>query len=246
MPSASKPSASLAFNNERTVSVPQDDSSLRFALPPTPVASSSSSPQPDIAPVPSPVAPSTQQIAQATPLPVVPASYASADSNSIASASGPDPSSNGPWRQPVIPASLIVAARTNSLAPSLAAATPPQAMAPPETPSIPVTLRAVPSPPVDTTVSQPPRIRFPSYDAMPQATRSSGGPVQQAAFTLPPSAMQSTIQPQFSQPQMVTIPLSGAVPGLGPAVMPTMNVASQPQSASAASPDGFRPRSTLR
>jgi hypothetical protein len=107
-------------------------------------------------------------------------------------------------------------------------------------PQLPVTLRAVPSPPTETAVSQPPRIRFPSYDATNQIAATPSGPVQPAAFVA-----------QQSMPQ--TLPVTelssmGTVPGLGPSTMPTLSVASQPQSSAATvvSPDGFRARGTIR
>ena len=159
-----------------------------------------------------------------------------------------DAAPTSPWRTPQVPTSAT--APTVNAPPTFAAATAPQ-LPSVAGPTIPVTLRAVPSPAADTAFSQPPRIRFPSYDAGPQvATAANGNPVQQATFVAPGGAgfaQQPATQPGLPQTLPITeLPTSGAVPGLGPAVMPSLSVAAQPQSPGVVSPDGFRARGTMR
>lgn len=231
------PNGALAFSNERSVSVPADDSSLRFSLPePPPATTVATSPQPAVGPATQSAAPPPQMVAQNAPA-VVPASFSSPDPNRTPTTSTPDPSPNGPWRAPQVPAAALV---TNGANPWITPMSPVAVAGPPPVvspvgPSVPVTLRAVSSPAVDTTVSEPPRIRFPTYDST-----AAGAPVQQAAFVAPPGSI---------QPQIVTIapvPTAGTVPGLGPSTMPSVSIASQPQPSAVVSPDGFRPRSTMR
>jgi hypothetical protein len=234
-PPTTKPIGTLAFSNERTVSVPADDSSLRFSLPePPPATTVATSPPTPTAPAPQSASSAPQAIAQNAPAAVIPASYSSPDPYRATTTAAPDLTSNGPWRAPQVPALSVSTDSGNPwitpMSPVALAA--PQQVAAPAGPSVPVTLRAVSSPPVDTTVSEPPRIRFPTYDATV--------PVQQAAFVAPPGSI---------QPQIVTIapvPTAGTVPGLGPSTMPSVSIASQPQPSAVVSPDGFRPRSTMR
>jgi hypothetical protein len=235
------PPTALAFGNERTVAVPADDSSLRFALPSPPVdsqAAASASP-PTVAPAP----PSMKLAAQPTTSPVIPASYVGSAPNGTAPTSVADVSPASPWRSPQIPSPAINAT------PTVAASNAPKLAAPVAGPMIPVTLRAVSSPAADV-ASQPPRIRFPSYDAAPQeAMAPNGNPVQQAAFAAPSSGIARQPGPQQGLPQTLPItelPSSAAVPGLGPAAMPSISVATQPQLPAVVSPDGFRPRSAMR
>jgi hypothetical protein len=242
---------SLAFSNERTVSVPADDSSLRFALPPAPPASQlAASPAPPAPQITPRTASPTQVAAQPVPSPVIPASYAATDPNHAVPASIADAAPTSPWRTPQVPTSSTAPALAINAPPTFAAATAPQ-LPPVASPTIPVTLRAVPSPAADTAFTQPPRIRFPSYDAGPQvATAANGNPVQQALFVAPGGAglaQQPATQPGLPQTLPITeIPTSGAVPGLGPATMPSLSVAAQPQSPGVVSPDGFHARGSMR
>jgi hypothetical protein len=238
----------LAFSNERTVSVPADDSSLRFALPPAPppsqMAASPAPPSPQITPS---AASPTQVATQPAPSQVVPASYTAADPNHAGPAMLADSAPTSPWRTPQVPTSPTAPAI--NVPPTFATTTAPQ-LPPVAGPTIPVTLRAVPSPAADTVFSQPPRIRFPSYDAGPQvALAANGNPVQQAAFVAPGTGFAQQPAPQPGLPQtlpITEIQTSGAVPGLGPTAMPSLSVATQPQSPSVLSPDGFRARGTMR
>jgi hypothetical protein len=119
-------------------------------------------------------------------------------------------------------------------------------------PQVPVTLRAVSSPLTnEVAVSQPPRIRFPSYDA-PTLPPNVGnvGPVQPASFVAPTTGFAQQPVPQPGVPQ--TLPVTelqpaSAVPGLGPTTMPTLTVAAQPAdpAASTISPDGFHARGSM-
>jgi hypothetical protein len=241
-PAPASPPSALAFSNERTVSVPADDSSLRFALPsPPPATNVASSPAPSQPPAP-PTAPPTQSQ-------VIPASYAGPDPNLRTPGSVTDTTPTSPWRSPQVPAT-IASAPVNTAPQSFAATTAPQAAPSVAAATIPVTMRAVPSPAADVAVTQPPRIRFPSYDSAPQIA-TSGNPVQQAAFAAPPMNIAQQPLPQPGVPQTLAITEiqpTGAVPGLGPATMPTMSIAAQPQSPAptVVSPDGFRPRSAMR
>ncbi|HEY4235351.1 MAG TPA: hypothetical protein VGM76_18105 [Lacipirellulaceae bacterium] len=250
---AAKPSSALAFSNERTVSVPADDSSLRFALPPPPANTVVTSP-PITPPTEVATAPTVQLATQPSPMPapVIPASYTGDDQNRAVLASAVEPAATSPWRTPQISTPSKASAPAINASPTLAAAVPPQLAPQVAGPQIPVTLRAVPSPAADIAFSQPPRIRFPSYDATAQtAVVANGNSVQPAAFVAPPTgiAQQSMPQPVVPQTLSVTeLPSSGVVPGLGPTIMPTLSVAAQPPSLSSSvvSPDGFRPRSTMR
>jgi hypothetical protein len=120
-------------------------------------------------------------------------------------------------------------------------------------PQVPVTLRAVASPPTsEVAVSQPPRIRFPSYDA-PKLPPNVGnvGAVQPTSFVAPPTgfAQQPMAQPSLPQTLPVTeLQPTNAVPGLGPTTMPTLTVAAQPTDAAASSisSDGFHARGSMR
>jgi hypothetical protein len=227
--------AGLAFSNERTVSIPSDESSMRFSLPPTPPPSAVAAAQPASSqggPTALAAQPSAMQFQ------VVPASYTSANPSRVTLASATDVAANSPWRSPQVPANTAAAPRPINSPPMLAVVS---AQAAPQIagPQMPVTLRAVPSPTTEAAISQPPRIRFPSYSSTNQIVTTPGGPVQPAVFAA-----------QQSMPQ--TIPITelsstGTVPGLGPATMPSMSVASQPQTpaATVVSPDGFRARGSL-
>jgi hypothetical protein len=238
----------LAFSNERTVSVPTDDSSLRFALPPAPPPSQlAASPTPPSPQVTSPTASPTQVATQPAPSQVIPASYAVPDPNHAVPATLADAAPTSPWRTPQVPTSPAAPAINT---PSTFAATTAPQPPPVAGPTIQVTLRAVSSPAADTAFSQPPRIRFPSYDAGPQvALATNGNPVQQATFVAPGTGFAQQPAPQPGLPQtlpITEIPTSGAVPGLGPATMPSLSVATQPQPPGVISPDGFRARGTMR
>lgn len=235
-PKTASPSG-LAYSNERTVSIPADDSSMRFSLPPTPPPSAVAATQP--APAQGPPTPLAAQ-PPAIQSQVIPASYTSNDPSRVTLASAMDATANSPWRSPQVPASSVAAAPPNYNPQPLAVAAQPLLQA--VGPQLPVTLRAVPSPMTESVVSQPPRIRFPSYDATNQIVAAPGGPVQPAAF-----AAQQSMQSIPQTLPVTQLSSTGTVPGLGPAMMPTLSVASQPQSSAATvvSPDGFRARGSL-
>jgi hypothetical protein len=230
--------------------VPTDNNELRFSLPPSP-------PPNDVAAAPQPQgatqasqglasvsAPPTHAVAQNTRPTVTPASYTTSDPYQPIAANTPDPVPNGGWRAPQVPGPNLASNTGNPWigpyqAPYQSAPTAPPQVAAVVGPSVPVTMHAVPSPTTETAASGPPRIRFPSYDTTPQIV-AAGGMQQPAVFIAQPGSLQA--QGAANSPW----PAPNVVPGLGPATMPAVSVASQPQAPTVASPDGFRPRSTMR
>jgi hypothetical protein len=245
---ATKSSGPLAFSNERTVSVPTDSNELRFSLPPPVEVATTTQPQPAPAAqapaaIPGPAS-ALQTVAQNTRPTVTPASYTIADAYQPPAANTADPSPTGGWRAPQVPGATVAANTGNPWigpyqAPYQTPATAPQQAATVAGPSVPVTMRAVPSPTMDTAGSDPPRIRFPSYDTTPQMVAANGTP-QPTGLVAPPGSIQA--QGAANSPW----PAPNAVPGLGPAAVPPVSVATQPQPPTVVSPDGFRPRSIMR
>ncbi len=226
------PSPPVAFSNEPSVGIPSDSEELRFALP---------SPQPP--PEPAPITPVTD----ATPLPTTVAGADAANPNAAAPPnSGAIPaaynqpatgtaavaatdaagvavttSSNAPWRSPQ-PAQQPIQSQPYYGMPGqpiLPAGAPPS--------STEVQLRAVPSAPVESIDATTPRIRMPGYPA----SSGASGTAMQAVQTVP---VQSPWDGAVVQPYGAQVPGGAAV-----------NAALQPQP-STLSPDGFRPRSTMR
>jgi hypothetical protein len=225
---SSTPPPQLARSNEPAVAVPTDGDSLRFPLPaaepaPAPQSVAASQPVPQQA---------TQLAALPQPHTVVPASYNAplAESpSSIVPAAGvtaaPQPQS--PWRSPQI--SQAAASPTFSAMPAVASVVPQLA---PQPGTIDVRLRAVPSPPPAPIESTTPRIRLPGYGPPPPISGSS--PVTQ------PAPLYATVAPASftAAPQMVQIT------ALPPSYGAVTNLAATP--ASSISPDGFRPRGSMR
>jgi hypothetical protein len=256
-PTAPQP---LAFSNERSVSIPDDNQDLRFPLPPPPTATQGAAPQ--MAAAAAPVQPAQQ---------VVPAAYTQVAPQQLASqpmpAAGPMPDamandSGGPWRSPQIksgPSDVMQAqyAQPQTQQPMMLAAQPqgtmqaaPTANVPMNT--VPVQLRSVPSPPnvaptnvaptmmqpaaapgmtVDPTMSPPPRMRFPSW------TEPSTWFTPQPATTTTPGPGQQLVGYMVPGPngtqQMVSVEQYQAM--MGGAAQPAPSVATQ---------DGFRARGT--
>lgn len=196
----------LEFANERTVAIPADDQKLRFALPTSPV-----------------VPTAYDQPVASQPAP------AAADVPTAAIDNG----SSGPWRSPQVPNSdsSVVPAQYVQPQPTVLVAQPPQL---PPPPSMPVELRAVPSPspsPVTTMTSvdptmAPPRMRFPNL--MSPSTW----------FTPQPAANQQLIGYMVPGPngtmQMVSVDSIRA-----------MSAGTAQPAASVAGADGFRPRGSV-
>ena len=185
---ATNSSGTLAFSNERTVSVPSDNNELRFSLPPSPPpteVATTTQPQPAPATQAAASIPTSmsapQTMAQNTRPTVTPASYTTPDAYQPTAANTPDPSPTGGWCAPQVPGAAVAANTGNPWIGPYQAPYQSPAGAPPQVttvagPSVPVTMRAVPSPTMDVAASDPPRIRFPSYDTTPQMVAASGTP----------------------------------------------------------------------
>jgi hypothetical protein len=225
----SVPAAGLITqSNEPSVAVPKDDDALRFALPaaaPTLISQAA---------VATPHEP--QQLAQLAAAPgpsaVTPASYNAPlpESTPIAGSQAGGISSTqvtpvSPWRSPQI--------TQESTAPSSGPSTVVSSAIPqglPHQNTIDVRLRAVPSPPPATSESTTPRIRLPGYS--PSQPIGVSGPAPAAVyFHVPP-------------PGYGTGPQSVQISALPPSYNSATNLAAIP--APAASPDGFRPRGSMR
>jgi hypothetical protein len=193
----------LAKSAESPVSVPSDNGQLRYPLPqPQPVAPA---PQPSVAAAPLPPPPSiavTPALAAPSvappatpnvPSPITQASYTETSASSTPAIQPPIDLAHGPWRQPQIPQS--------STAPVIAQIAPP-ALTPPSGaaqqvagPSMPVSIRAVPSTVPSVVTSEPPRIRFPSAITSP-APVSPGVPQTVQVTPLPSDLMRTATAPQ--------------------------------------------------
>lgn len=204
----------LAFSNERSVSIPSDSNELRFALPappeppPQPHPMASSAPPPATQPAPAP-GPASQ---------VVPASFALPSQPPITPIPDEEPAASGMWRSPQVrppnvaaPSGVVQTAMDQPVAPQPAPAPPPTA-----TSTMPVELRAVPSPAVQPMLqpvpTPPPRIRFPNFFGMSSAPASAQ---PMAVMPAPSAGLQSAPAAAAPSPS-ATVPV--------------------------VSPDGFRPR----
>jgi hypothetical protein len=226
------PTGTLARSNEPAVAVPADDDSLRFAVPPTEPAAIAQAARP-MSQEPQPI---VQVAAVPQPRSVVPASY---NAPLTASLPSPDAGANAnskaqavaasPWRPPRITQSS--APTTYGAAAGVVPGVPADSQLAPQSNVIDVRLRAVPSPPPETLESTTPRIRLPSY--------STSQPVGGSSYVIPASFV---------------VPSAPAVYGTG---VQTMQVSALPPShpiatdlasspAATISPDGFRPRGSMR
>jgi hypothetical protein len=176
----------LAFTNERTVAIPTDDGNLHYSLPASPTVQQAQ-------PVPQTAG---QTVAAAPSQQVIPAAYNQPAAQQPNPAAAPMPTagtdSGSPWRSPQLPnGSPVSQAQYVQQQPQyqyqpqaagqptmLTAQQPqPQLQPTPTGPTMPVELRAVPTPagtpapmvaaqpaPVQpTTATPPPRMRFPSW-----------------------------------------------------------------------------------
>jgi hypothetical protein len=167
----------IAFSNEPTVAIPNDESPLRFELPAPPEPE----PTPIAAAAPTPAAPSNStSVAPASG--VMPAVYNAPMNggqplaNVMPAAALAEPVVSNPWRSPQIagttPRAVYPPAMQQFGSPPVVQPTvvpgyvfvPPTAAVPP---GMDVTLRAVPSPPPLPGESSTPRIRIPGYPAPP-------------------------------------------------------------------------------
>jgi hypothetical protein len=160
----------IAFSNEPSVSVPSDDSSLRFELPkppepePTPVTPLADA---RVSPAAAPSEPTAWGVVPAVFNSAAPVTGQQFDRIVAPSVAVAEPAASGQWRSPQIAAPTPPAAFAP--APPMYGVPPGYVVVPPTaTPqSAGVTLRAVASPPPEPVESSTPRIRIPGYPAPP-------------------------------------------------------------------------------
>ncbi len=240
----------LAFSNERNVAIPADNQDLRFVLPAPPTVEQPQ-PQPvkQIAATPSP-APGPQVIPAAFNQPVgnQPAAYQPGPATVPVPTATVDEGTSGPWRSPqvrpadspVMQAQYVQPQSTQAYQSPVLAAQVPQPQPPLTAPTMPVELRAVPSPAVPTmappqqqvATTPPPRMRFPSWTDPASWFDSPAVPAenqQLIGYMVPGPNGQMQMVPleQFQQMQAAA-----------------MSTAMQP--GPVASSDGFRPRGSTK
>lgn len=244
-PAAASTPQSLAFSNERTVAVPQDNDALRFPLPAPPSVPPAGPPPLAASQVAAAPAPAQQVVPAAFNSPV--ASQPMAAATPVPSASVPSATdtsdSGGPWRTPQVPNSGSPVMQAQYVQPQAAQPTMLVAQQPqPTVPAMPVQLQSVPTPntvpttvpaaPVDPTLSPPPRMRFPSW------TEPSTWFTPQPAASTPPPGSQLIgymVPGPNGQQQMVSVEQYQAM---------TTGAAQAPASVASTS-DGFRARGSV-
>jgi hypothetical protein len=226
--------ASVAFSNESSVAIPSDGDPLRFALPPPEKESPAMAAQAPQQNASSPAAAPNNNVSPAIfNQPIVNSSIAAhaAPTGVTPLPFTPRQSAAGPWRSPQIarqsppPAPELMPTPIAQPQYVALAPLPPGIMAAPVHTVVPntvgVRLRAVPSPPTESTLNPAPRIRLPGYPAPPNA---SG--IDQASYLMP------VVAPGMQTVQITQLPLAA--------------MTAPPASIAQVSGDGFRPRGTMR
>lgn len=268
-PATPAPESHLSFASagEPAVGVPSDNGDLRFALPAPPapappVATAPPAPQPiqqvAAAPAVSPVQPATYN------QPVPDGYYADAPGFTAPVETWRSPDVPPPQPTPTVPQQVVptVVQQLAPVQPQPIAPVPSQAITPiqPGQPvaqqvpvqqppiTIPVQLRAVPSPQLEPTVPSTPRIRMPSpvSASLQPVSGTNGG--QQAMYyvpAIPPGAVVQTVAitelPPYAQAATYAAPAAATGPATTPSSPPP-----QPTAVASVSRDGFRPRGSTR
>jgi hypothetical protein len=223
-PSDHPPPQPFVAHHESSVAIPRDDGQLRFALPPPPQVAEAT-PQPTIELIATvagqaPNAPSTSQ--------VIPAAYNDTTAYQVAASESVEAAAaaNGPWRSPQIRSPNVPPPANQNFYPTVsppAFAAGPQpfqqplvqqltATMPPLVSTMPVQLRAVPSPPLDAATSAPPRIRFAAANApWGEPGTVASNQVAQAGYVAPPQGVPiQTVYVAQLPPGATLAPISAA------------------------------------